>query len=380
MSRSDASRYLDPERELCAIRLSGWAPHELLEHEAEEVARDDAEGIRLAYVAATRARDLLVVPAVGDAPWDGGWLSPLNDALYPPADQRRAASRGAKCPAFRSKDTVLERPDNETATPTTVCPGQYEFAGGYSVVWWDPGALTLGLKPSNGLRRDDLIVKDVARHVVADGRTKYDAWKLARITAREQGSVPTVRVQTVREFVTDEATEAQKTQGSAPQLVSVSSVSLWQRDQNRPSGPAFGTLVHAVLARAPFDASRADLEDIAGLEARVLAMSEEEAVAASAVVERALTHDLLARARRAEARGACRRETPVTFTLDDGTLVEGVVDLAFEEDGAWTVVDYKTDREIAATGEEQYRRQLSAYTSAIAGATGQPASGILVRI
>ena len=71
MSRSDASRHLDPERGLCAIRLSGWAPHELLEHEAEEVARDEAEGIRLAYVAATRARDLLVVPALGDAPV--GW-------------------------------------------------------------------------------------------------------------------------------------------------------------------------------------------------------------------------------------------------------------------------------------------------------------------
>ena len=84
-----------------------------------------------------------------------------------------------------------------------------------------------------------------------------------------------------------------------------------------------------------------------------------------------------ARARaRAEARGACRRETPVTLTLDDGTLVEGVVDLAFEEDGVWTVVDYKTDREIATAGEEQYRRQLALYASAIARATGAPAVGV----
>ena len=34
--------------------------------------------------------------------------------------------------------------------------------------------------------------------------------------------------------------------------------------------------------------------------------------------------------------------------MPDGTLVEGIVDLAFEEAGEWTVVDYKTDREIAA--------------------------------
>jgi len=54
------------------MKIGGWAPHELHDHEAEEVARDQAEGVRLAYVAATRARDLMVVPALGDGPWDGG--------------------------------------------------------------------------------------------------------------------------------------------------------------------------------------------------------------------------------------------------------------------------------------------------------------------
>jgi ATP-dependent exoDNAse (exonuclease V) beta subunit len=109
-------------------------------------------------------------------------------------------------------------------------------------------------------------------------------------------------------------------------------------------------------------------------------MEVDDAVAAAAVVERVLAHDLLVRARRADARGACRRETAVTLTLEDGTLVEGIVDLAFEEDGRWTVVDYKTDREIATAGEEQYRRQLTLYASAIERATGQPATAVLVRI
>ena len=61
-------------------------------------------------------------------------------------------------------------------------------------------------------------------------------------------------------------------------------------------------------------------------------------------------------------------------------LIEGIVDLAFEQDGAWTVVDYKTDREIAASGEERYRRQIAIYAAAITQATGAPASGVLVRI
>jgi ATP-dependent helicase/nuclease subunit A len=379
MSRTDASRYLDAERGLCAIRLGGWAPHELHDHEAEEVARDEAEGIRLAYVAATRARDLLVVPAVGDEPWDGGWLSPLNDALYPPISERRGGKRGPKCPIFKSKDSVLQRPNDETAAAGTVCPGQHDFAGGYSVVWWDPSALTLGMKPAMGVRRDDLIVKDVARHVVADGRTKYDAWKVGRIDARDRGSVPAMKVQTVRECAAlDVGRPFQGRRGEAESLA-LRTISM-VRESDRPSGTAFGSLVHAVLARAPFDATRATLEDIASVEARLLAMEDAESTAAAALVERVLAHDLLARARRADVRGACRRETPVTLTLDDGTLVEGTVDLAFEEDGVWTVVDYKTDRDIATAGEEQYRRQLALYASAIERATGAPAVGVLVRI
>ena len=68
LSRDDASRYLDTRRGLCAIKLGGWTPIDLAEHNDLEAARDRAEGVRLAYVAATRARDLLVVPNVGDAP------------------------------------------------------------------------------------------------------------------------------------------------------------------------------------------------------------------------------------------------------------------------------------------------------------------------
>ena len=65
--------------------------------------------------------------------------------------------------------------------------------------------------------------------------------------------------------------------------------------------------------------------------------------------------------------------------MPDGTMVEGIVDLAFEEDGQWAVVDYKTDRELAADGEERYRRQIAFYMSAIRQATGMPATGVLVQ-
>ena len=380
MNRGDASRYLDAAQRLCAIKIGGWAPHELYEHELEEVRRDEAEGVRLAYVAATRARDLLVVPAIGDGPWEGGWIGPLNRALYPPADSRRTATRGAGCPPFKSKDSVLQRPNDETACASTVCPGQHQFAdaNGYSVVWWDPNALSLGAKAAFGVRREDLIVKDVARTVVADGRSRYDAWLLARHDARARGSEPSLAVTTARE-------ESLKSEGGSlkSEVGSLKSQTLDLRvfsEAPRSSGAEFGTLVHELLARTPFDATRAQLVELAAAQSRLLAMSDEDAAAAAAIVERLLAHDLLVRARAAEARGACRRETAVTLVMPDGVLVEGIVDLAFEETSGWTVVDYKTDRELAGGGQEQYDRQVRLYATAIARATGRPARAVLVRV
>ena len=377
MSRAEASRYLDASERLCAMKIGGWAPHELHEHEDVEVRRDEAEGVRLAYVAATRARDLLVVPALGDEPWDGGWLNPLNRALYPPIATRRTATRGPKCPPFKSKDSVLLRPNDEVAGLSTVCPGRHTFAdaGGYSVVWWDPTALRLGAEAPFGVRREDLIVKDVPKHVIADGRTRYDAWQLARHDARARGASASVSVQTVNEWVATVDSVQDRQEGQE----SVSIVNLGAAG-TRPGGLDFGVLVHEIMAQAPFDASPEIVDNIAAVQAQLLAMTDEDARAAAAVVSRLLAHDLLSRARAADARGACRRETPVTCTTADGALVEGVVDLAFEENGVWTVVDYKTDRELATEGEDRYRRQVAFYATAIARATGRPARGVLVRV
>ena len=93
LSRADAGRWLDADRRLCALKIGGWSPIDLLLHGAEEAARDKAEGERLAYVAATRARDLLVVPTIGDGPYEGGWLDPLSGAIYPSDASRRQPTR-----------------------------------------------------------------------------------------------------------------------------------------------------------------------------------------------------------------------------------------------------------------------------------------------
>ena len=143
---SVASRTIDSDRGVCAIRLAGCSPADLLEHEQEELRRDEAEGARVAYVAATRARDLLVIPAVGDEGRDG-WIQPLNSAIYPPIGKRRLQLQAPGAPEFRSSDSVLVRPGGTAAGPNTVAPGLHMLTpGDFSVLWWDPRVLKLAPK------------------------------------------------------------------------------------------------------------------------------------------------------------------------------------------------------------------------------------------
>jgi ATP-dependent exoDNAse (exonuclease V) beta subunit len=148
----------------------------------------------------------------------------------------------------------------------------------------------------------------------------------------------------------------------------------------RPHGPRFGTLVHAVLAAVDLDADRDGIADVAALHGRLLAATPEEVDAAVETAQRALAHPVLRRAADAARAGRCRRECPVAIVDDDGVLVEGVVDAAFAEvDGAWTVVDFKTDVEVAGRLDD-YRRQVGVYAAAVARATGAPARAVLLRV
>jgi hypothetical protein len=413
------------------LPLIGCRPADLLDHQDEEVSRDAAEGVRIAYVAATRARDILVVPAVGDSPYDEGWVATLNGAIYPPVPQRREPQPAPGCPPF-GKDTVRTRPDGDPARGDTVRPGLYtlgapgasddvgvndgrgaglqpcretdipgdatvfwrgdetdvapgrsapanegrhrraqrpEPAEGYRVVWWDPHALRLDAEPPYGLRREDVIAKDAPSFVVAEARTAYDTWQSDRIEAAIRGAAPSLAVRTITDWAHADAW--------SPELVDLPPIDVIQleREPNRPRGRRFGSLVHAVMGSVRLDARADEVHALAQLEGRIIGAPGEEVDAAASLVTRVLAHPLLHDARHADARGACRREVPVTLTLEGGPLLEGVVDLAFERDGVWTVVDFKTDEDPAAA-IEAYRRQVGLYASAIGRVTTDRGAGL----
>jgi ATP-dependent helicase/nuclease subunit A len=375
LSRGSASRFVDSTSGRFAVSLAGWAPADLLDHEPTEVARDGAEAVRVAYVAATRARDLLIVPAVGDEPYEQGWIAPLNAAVYPLLDVRRHPSPAPWCRDFGS-DSVVDR---EGSTPySNVRPGVHAFNadgphdGRYTVTWWDSGVLDLGRQPSYGLRREELLGKDTPDGIVEEGLQRFRAWRRAHDETIDSGSRPSMRVLTVR-------ARAAQPDDAPVDLPVVHVEQVVRRATLRSSGPRFGALVHALLAVVPLDADGPTIGDLARQHARVLDATEVETAEARTVVEGALAHGLLVRARAAWRAGRLRREVPVSLLETSDVLIEGVVDLAFDEGGAWTVVDFKTDQELGGL-METYLRQVQIYAAAIARATSQPASGVLLRI
>ena len=388
LSRAEAARWIDAPHNLCAMKIGGWSPVDLLLHDAEESARDRAESERLAYVAATRARDLLVVPTIGDGPYDGGWLDPLTSAIYPADAQRRSPDHAIGCPAFRSKDSVLNRPDMDPARPTTVAPGAFTFSAHaasriprppfpiphpYSVVWWDPSVLHLNAASSFGLRRDDLIVKDGDMFAVEDRLADYERWRTECEALVRQGSTPSLRVETATAW----AAEAARL-GIDDAIASASEIHVIQMPgaEDRPRGPRFGALVHAVLAIVPLDANDEVIRRTSEVQARILASPPEETIAAAHVVHTVLQHELMGRARMSSR---LRRETPITWMQPGGSLIEGVLDLAFDEQDLTTVVDFKTDHELSA-GEARYRAQLQKYVDAVAAASNRRVEGVLFKV
>ena len=379
LSLEDASRYLEPEKKLCAVRIGGWSPLDLQEHNDEEAKRDEAEGIRLAYVAATRARDVLVVPAVGDGPWDKGWVRPLNRALYPPPEQWQSPTTARGVPLFKGKVTIMPdaRADGQPVDDT-IKPGTYVMTDPgsgqqYSVVWWDPLLLQAAPDDARGLRREELISKNAAAEDVAADRANYDAWLQKRAATQAAGAKATMRVLTATEMA-----EASKAQADHITIEDAGFGVL------RPSGKRFGTLVHAVLATLPLHATAEDARELAALHAKLFGAPDDERDAAAGIAVKLLAHPRFDSARSAAKAGRrVWREAPVSLRMDDQdgvpSLVDGQIDLAYETDSGWVIVDFKTDIEIASA-QDAYKQQVALYVEAVRRATGQPATGVLLRV
>jgi len=395
---SEPRRWVDAERGVCTLRLADCAPPELAAHAAEALAAERDEGTRVLYVAATRARDLLVVPAVGDQRHEG-WLSALSPVVYP-ADERcrrPETRRPDGCPQL-GEDSALTRAPGVRRPATSVVPGLHRpEAGSHRVVWWDPRVLALGVEESVGLSQQKLLQADESGQRSEEGIRVHADWQAARQRVRDVAGAPRLRIVTATELAAagagsgDEPSRPEDVLDAMASLlpadvgtdVTLESVSYSAAERrDRPQGKRFGTLVHEVLATVDLGANATDVEVAARWHGRILAAPEAEITAAVEAVVRALQHPLLRRAAASARNGRCRRESSVATTLTDGTIMEGVVDAVFYEDEpepVWTVVDFKTDAEISCRLEE-YRKQVGLYGLAVARATGVTVRGIVLQV
>ncbi|MCM3905271.1 MAG: UvrD-helicase domain-containing protein [Pyrinomonadaceae bacterium] len=380
----EPSRWVDQASGLSAMRLAGCTPIEVQEHADEEMRIEKEEAARVLYVAATRARDLLVVCAVGDQPYEG-WLATLNPVLYPAEDIsfKPRATQPPGCPQF-GDDNVVGRFKNAARPRGSVSPGLHRpQAGDHQVVWWDPAVLS---PISQGHTRSiltDFLKEDDNKVRAEEGIRFHDEWQRQRASIRQAAGKPEWSVVTATSHVAmPRGGERGLVDASKPTTVAEVAVESIKIDFSRPHGKRFGVLVHAVLSVVPLNSDQDAITDVARAQGRILGATEDEVAAAVETVHRALRHPLMQRAADAAKLGQCRREVPVGLKLDEGVMVEGVIDLAFHEDwpdSSWTVIDYKTDFEVKGRLEE-YQNQVSLYALAISRATGLEARPVLFRL
>jgi ATP-dependent exoDNAse (exonuclease V) beta subunit len=228
-----------------------------------------------------------------------------------------------------------------------------------------------------GLRQNKLLQVDEKKLVSERGKEAYQVWHEKRASMLEAGAAPSLKLITATEL-------ALAMPDAARNYADAIVIERTARDATRPHGKRFGTLVHLAMLRTPFDADPAHVARIAAGAGRILGATDDEVSAASIAVVAALASPLM---RRASTAQTVMREYPLMLTLDDGVTVEGIADLAFAErtNGAaaasscWTVVDFKTDLEIAGRLDE-YRAQLAIYMNALARGTGAAASGAILWI
>jgi ATP-dependent helicase/nuclease subunit A len=276
----------------------------LPDHEAAELPFLQAEVTRLLYVAATRARQMLVISRQSPPKGTPAW-GVLNEYL---GDAKE-----------------IRIPTNVEISPVV--------------------SLTCSVAAQ--------AAADSAR-IAASGAVNRASWSITSVTAE------------AKHIAKMATSAAPATDGDATRVVAQTSSS-----HRADAGMAWGTLIHGLLEHAMRHkgATREDLRRLA----MWLTVEEPQL---RPVTDEAL--DTVERAARADfwqiaTERAHSVETPFT-TADSRRLTNGVIDLIFESDGGWRVVDYKTDQ---TTLPGRHDRQLEAYRSALK-AVGCQTSGVVV--
>ena len=294
------------------LKLGDLVSSGLEEAEEQEKLRLEAERIRLFYVAATRARDILILPRFYKQGSPGFW-SYLERAEAEIADLWTGVLSLQAGASSYEREAAPAGPDQDSAAPLD--------------------------ELVEGRRRRLDQLKRTIRGAAAPG-----PYISAGALAGESGA--------------EEPAALQDAADSDPETA----------PQGR--GASFGSAFHEIMERVDLKGpSPGRLEALAARAGDRWGVEHPGELIRLA--RSTLEHPLIGRARKAER---ILRELPFVYCFE-GLLVEGIIDLLFQEEGGLVIVDYKTDGGGAAVWEkrwEGYSRQGAVYALAMADISGLP--------
>lgn len=305
---------------------------------------DELERIRLLYVAATRARDHLVVSMHRTDGSNANTAASLfvGAGAGTHGEERFSAVHG-------DGDGVLGD-SGSPATPTqTPPPPSYEE--------WHAGMT---------------VAREASERAAAVSASGLEGTEPAVVLGGDvpalPGSAGTAEIATA----TDDEVDAGVTPGLAKGARNLE-LPPWSKGRY---GSAVGRAVHAVLQSL-------DLTSGAGLDEAVAAQAVAEGVVGTEALVADLVRSALTSERvRAAAAREHWRETYVGTVGDDGAVLEGYVDLIYrDDDGTLVVVDYKTDAVPPGAYPSRlayYAPQLRAYARCVRDATGADVRALLL--
>lgn len=312
----------------------------------ERVAR--AELVRTLYVAMTRARERLVL--------SGGW--PTHDARLPAADQTNA-----HMDLLRRRR--VEPPDLEALASSLSAGDDEPSAAERGALWVFPALALAVAEPARPAEHPALAGADAIRaqsRALAQARGRSDR-RMGRAYA---GAASAETHQQLHALLEDGDRRPTSRASADPGTTSARTIAV-----------AIGSAVHLALESmgtgAPAASEIARAHDVlaATLEGTLAQDALEAAVARGAdLLDRFARGPLYARLRALDGH-VVARELPLVAPpgSDDGSpvgFISGAIDLVYRDpaDGAWVVVDYKTDR-VEGDAELQARVDTYAHQGAV---------------
>lgn len=141
-------------------------------------------------------------------------------------------------------------------------------------------------------------------------------------------------------------------------------------------GALFGKLVHRLFEKIDWNHPEM-MDKLTEFEGRGLGATQPMIDRAGKLVKEAISSQLLKRVIKS---GTYQKEVPFTY-LQEGTMIEGVMDVVFREGEDWVVLDFKTDpidqKELEAR-VKHYQPQVRLYSEAIKNIFGKPPKEVIL--